>query len=137
VLKTLDLTAFWVTSFPFPEYVRHEWAGAWVCSAFRNEGEHLSSELILDAVAATKHVYGKPPEIGMVTFVNPSKVRRKRDPGRCFLRAGFLRVGTTKGGLIALQLLPTDMPAGEPPMNDNHGQGLLFEAPLDMDKATP
>lgn len=30
--------ALWVTSFPFAQYVRHQWAGAWVCSAFRNEG---------------------------------------------------------------------------------------------------
>jgi hypothetical protein len=30
--------AFWVTSWPFAEYTKHAWAGAWVCSAFRNEG---------------------------------------------------------------------------------------------------
>jgi hypothetical protein len=46
----------------------------------------------------------------MVTFVDAGKVRRKRDPGRCYLRAGFVRVGKTKGGLEALQLLPNRMP---------------------------
>jgi hypothetical protein len=46
----------------------------------------------------------------MVTFVDATQTRRKRDPGRCYLRAGFRRVGMTKGGLHALQLLPEDMP---------------------------
>ncbi len=46
----------------------------------------------------------------MVTFVDPAKTRRKRDPGRCFRRAGFHAVGFTKGGLVALQMLPAEMP---------------------------
>ena len=41
--------AFWITSWPFAEFVKHQWGGAWVCSAFRNERPdiHLSSSLIL------------------------------------------------------------------------------------------
>jgi hypothetical protein len=89
VLITEDRKAYWATSWPFAEYVNHYWAGAWICSAFRNEGAGLSSELIRDAVAATRAFYGEPPALGMITFVNPAKVRRKRDPGRCFLKAGF------------------------------------------------
>ena len=54
VLKTDPADAIWVTSWPFAEYVRHAWAGAWVCSAFRNEGQVLSSTLITQAVAATR-----------------------------------------------------------------------------------
>jgi hypothetical protein len=107
--------ALWTTSWPFAEYVRHEWAGAWVNSLFRNEGPHLSSQLIREAVAATRWKWGDPPELGMVTFVDAGKVRHKRDPGRCYLRAGFSRVGETKGGLVALQLLPVDMPSAEVP----------------------
>ena len=110
VLKTRPVDAFWITSWPFAEYVRHAWAGAWVCSAFRNEGPHLSSDLILDAVRATRAEYGEPPALGMITFVDASQVRRKRDPGRCYRRAGFTPCGETKGGLVALQLLPADMP---------------------------
>ena len=30
--------ALWVTSWPFPEYTKHDWAGAWVNSMFRREG---------------------------------------------------------------------------------------------------
>lgn len=111
VLYSILGDAFWVTSWPFVQYVRHAWAGAWICSAFRNEGSVLSSHLIRQAVSATRWKYPEPPELGMVTFVNAGKVRRKRDPGRCFLRAGFRNVGKTKGGLIALQLLPDQMPA--------------------------
>lgn len=47
-------SAYWVTSWPFAQFVRHAWAGAWICSAFRNEGVGLSSELIREAVAATR-----------------------------------------------------------------------------------
>lgn len=102
--------AFWVTSWPFAQFVKHAWAGAWMCSAFRNEGAGLSSSLITEAVAITRWFYGNPPPLGMVTFVDATKTRRKRDPGRCYLRAGFERVGLTKGGLVALQLLPDKVP---------------------------
>ncbi len=108
VLHTATETgrAFWVTSWPFAEYVKHEWAGAWMCSAFRNEGAGLSSTLIRAAVAATRWRWPSIPELGMVTFVDPEEVRHKRDPGRCFLRAGFEPCGMTKGGLLAFQLHP-------------------------------
>ncbi len=114
VLKTDDADAFWITSWPMAEYVRHAWPGAWVCSAFRNESPHLSSTLIIEAVAATLAHYGAAPALGIVTFVNREKVRKKRDPGRCFLRAGFTRVGETRGGLLAFQMLPAAMPPPEP-----------------------
>ena len=127
VLKTAELDAFWITSWPFAEYVRHAWAGTWVCGAFRNEGAYLSSELIREAVAATLYEYGSAPALGMITFVNAEKTRKKRDPGRCFLRAGFKRCGMTKGGLFALQLIPEDMPDPERARDDNGGQISMFE----------
>ena len=110
VLLTERADAFWVTSWPLAEFVKHKWGGAWVCSAFRNESALLSSALIREAIAATRAKYGEPPALGMVTFVNKDKVRRKRDPGRCFLRAGFVRCGMTAGGLHALQILADAMP---------------------------
>jgi len=115
VLLTSEARAIWVTSWPFPEYVRHAWPGAWVNSLFRNESEFLSSDLIRAAVAATRYFYGEPPASGIVTFVDAEKTRRKRDPGRCYLRAGWRRLGMTKGGLYALGLSPDDMPSPEPP----------------------
>jgi hypothetical protein len=113
VLLTPDAAALWVTSWPDARYVKHAWAGAWMCSLFRNEAPdlYLSSTLIRDAVAATRAFFGKPPALGMVTFVDPSQVRAKRDPGRCYRKAGFHPVGSTKSGLLALQLLPAEMPS--------------------------
>ena len=107
--------AFWVTSYPYAEYVRHAWAGAWVCSAFRNEGAGIASDLIRQAVAATRAHFGEPPELGMITFIDERKVkpimiRGKPTWGRTFELAGFRSVGRTKGGLLAYQLLPEDMP---------------------------
>lgn len=116
--------AYWVTSWPFAEYVRHAWPGAWVCSAFRNEGAGLSSDLVREAVAITRWRWPDIPDLGMITFVDAGKVRHKRDPGRCFLKAGFKRVGETKGGLVALQLLPADMPEALIPIGS---QVLLFD----------
>lgn len=114
VLLTREADALWITSWPFAEYVLHEWAGAWVCSCFRNESSILSSELIRQAVAATRFKYPEVPELGMITFVNAEKTRRrrsKRSPiGKCFLEAGFKAVGMTKSGLHAFQLEPFDMP---------------------------
>lgn len=110
VLLTDAADALWITSWPFAEYVRHAWAGAWMCSAFRNESPHLSSELIREACAATRATFGEPPTLGMVTFVDPTKVRKKRDFGRCYRRAGFRECGQTEGGLVALMLEPNLFP---------------------------
>jgi hypothetical protein len=108
--------AYWVTSWPFAKYVKHDWAGAWMCSAFRNEGAGLSSSMILDAVAATRWRWPEVPELGMVTFVDRDKTRSKKNPGYCFLMAGFQPVGHTKAGLVVLQLLEEAMPAPRAPL---------------------
>jgi hypothetical protein len=110
VLKAVCGRAVWTTSWPYAQYVRHEWRGAWVNSLFRNEGAGLSSELILEAIAATLSIWHEAPELGVVTFVDADKTRRKRDPGRCYRKAGFRHVGFTKGGLWAFQMLPHEMP---------------------------
>jgi hypothetical protein len=127
VLLTEQADALWITSYPYAAYVKHAWPGAWVCSVFRNEGPILSSELIRQAVAATRWYWPDVPALGMITFVDPSKVRHKRDPGRCYRRAGFRHVGYTAGGLVALQLLPEAMPMAEAPIG---AQLALFEAAL-------
>ena len=119
--------AFWITSWPFAEYVKHQWAGAWVCSAFRNERAGLSSELIREAIAITRGIWEVPP-LGMITFVDEGKTRRGRgknsEPGKCYIEAGFTRVGDTKGGLPALQILPAAMPE---PLIIESAQSSLFE----------
>lgn len=107
--------AFWVTSWPFAEYVRHEWAGAWVCSAFRRESGPLASTLIREALAVTRWYYGDNP-LGMVTFVDREKVAEKELPGYCYLRARFRYAGHTKGGLVALHCPVERMPPAAPPI---------------------
>jgi hypothetical protein len=128
VLVTACARALWITSWPFAEYVQHDWAGAWVCSAFRNEGAGLSSDLIREAVACSRWRWPEVPALGMITFVDASKVRRKRDPGRCFLRAGFRRVGETKGGLLAFQLMPAEMPEASAPLGGSQSLFAMGEA---------
>lgn len=118
VLLTELADALWITSWPFEEYVKHAWAGAWVCSCFRNESSHLSSELIREAVAITRWKWPEIPSLGMITFIDTTKVRKKRDWGRCYRKAGFKVCGKSKGGLICLQILPHDMPEPLEP----HGQ---------------
>lgn len=122
VFLTEDADALWVTSWPFAAYVKHEWAGAWVNSLFRNESEHLSSYLILEALAATRWHYRQTdswlkeaePEQGLITFVDDDEIK-SCNPGFCYLMAGFERVGKTQGGLYALQMRLEDMPEPEEP----------------------
>jgi len=124
VLLTDDARALWISHWPIAEYVKHEWAGAWMCTCFRNEARevYLSSDLIRAAVAATIAEWGTPPELGMVTFVDPEKTHKKRDPGRCFRKAGFRVVGRTKDkNLVALQLLPSEMPEPLAPLSTQIG----------------
>ena len=116
--ETVTGKAFWVTSYSFAQYVRHKWAGAWICSAFRNESAGIASEMIRDAVAATRAYFGDPLALGMVTFINSKKVKPTMVHGReawgyTYEKAGFKYVGKTKGGLLAFQLLPEDMPPPE------------------------
>lgn len=126
-LVLLAPEALWVTSWPFAEYVKHAWAGAWVNSLFRREGgEYLASEMIRAAVAATRWRWPQVPDLGMVTFVDGAKVRHKRDPGRCYKHAGFSRVGETKGGLVTWQMLPADMPEPVAPFGADHPLDLEF-----------
>lgn len=91
------------------------------CSFFRNEGRVLSSDLIREADALAWARW--PKERRHWTYVSPSETRQKRDPGRCFLRAGWRYVGhlkkkkdcvrcaeleracgMSKGGLVILEL---------------------------------
>jgi hypothetical protein len=116
VLTGLKADALWVSLWQRPDFVDHAWKDAWVCSLFRNESTELSSDLIRQAIAATRFGWPGVPSQGMVTFVDPDKVRQKRDPGRCFVRAGFEPCGITRGGLLAFRLQPDAMPESEAPV---------------------
>jgi hypothetical protein len=109
ILVTVAHDAVWGVSWPV--YALSDWSrDAWVCTIFRNEGGILSSILVREAVAVMRFVWGEPPANGCVTFVDPGRTRRKRDPGRCFRRAGFAVAGETATGLIVLRLSGEAMP---------------------------
>jgi hypothetical protein len=73
------------------------------CAVFRNEGPERSSDLIR---AAMDLAWERWPAERLYTYVNPRKVRHKRDPGRCFLRAGWQHAGWTARGLRLLEVVP-------------------------------
>jgi hypothetical protein len=122
--------ALWVTSWPLAQYVKHDWAGAWVNSTFRKECSGCASEWILEAVAATRWYWPAPPARGLVSFVDPRAVppvyRRGRAVyGYSYLKAGFAHVGYTKeDGLWVWQLLPGDMPPAEAPRGAQFSLGI-------------
>lgn len=124
--------ALWVTSWPFAEWVKHAWRGAWVNSCFRRETGPIASKMIQQALQATRWYWPNLPSVicpychvsvAMVTFIDTDKTRRKRDPGRCYVRAGFQRCkATTKGGLVVVHISPEQLPDAESPLGS---QGML------------
>lgn len=78
------------------------------CAVFRNEGDALSSELILEAMAVA---WRRWPGARLYTYVDPAAVASS-NPGYCFLMAGWRRCGATKGGhgrrpQLVLEALPS------------------------------
>ncbi len=128
VLKTDG--ALWVTSWPFAEYVKHAWPGAFVNSLFRKECGGEASSFIRAACAATRAEWPDLPALGMVTFIDPIEVKPRKVRGRLcighsYFEAGFVHVGYTKAGLWAMQLLPHKFPDADPAFVDSP----LFAAP--------
>lgn len=73
------------------------------CAIFRNEGAARSSDLIR---AADDLAWERWPGERHYTYVNPRAVR-SRNPGCCFLMAGWRRCGFTKARkLLILERLP-------------------------------
>lgn len=69
----------------------------WTCTIFRNETQHRSSELILEAEKALAHSgYWCGPD-GMLTYVWPRFVLSE-NPGYCFKCAGWKRKGMSADG---------------------------------------
>jgi len=122
--------ALWVTL--WQSFVRHDFTDAWQCVLFRNEGAGLSSELITEAVAATRAIWGDPPPNGMITMVDREKTKAKRDPGYCYRMAGWRDRGRTKNGLYVLGIEPREMPD---PAMPHGGQPELFPSSRDWRNA--
>lgn len=106
VLLTADERAVWGV-------VENRYRGRfyWRVSIFRNTGRRLSSYLIRAATRLTRERWRTRhgTKAHLRTEVDPRRVRHKRDPGRCFLRAGWRCVGVSK--------------------SHRHRGALVFEAP--------
>jgi hypothetical protein len=63
------------------------------CTLFRNEGAHISSELIREAVRMARE---KWPGERLFTYVRPSALK-STSPGFCFIKAGWRVVGKNRG----------------------------------------
>lgn len=95
VLRTAAGDALWV----WRKFIDDSGQQGVNCAVFRNEGPHQSSELIRQADAIADCLW---PGERHYTYVNPRAVR-SRNPGFCFLVAGWRRCGVTKGGLIIME----------------------------------
>lgn len=69
----------------------------WTCTIFRNEGQWLSSCLVLAAERALVATGLSIGPDGMLTYVLDKRVR-SRNPGYCFKMAGWRAVGRSADG---------------------------------------
>jgi hypothetical protein len=95
VLRTRDADAI----FAWRKFIDDSGQTGINCAVFRNEGAHRSSELIRQADAIADAIW---PDSRHYTYVAAEKVR-SRNPGYCFLKAGWRRCGRTKSGLLILE----------------------------------
>ena len=68
------------------------------CAIFRNESPRRSSDIILEAEELAFEKWGPNR---LYTYVDPRQVK-SRNPGYCFLCAGWVRAGFSKGGKLLL-----------------------------------
>jgi hypothetical protein len=97
ILKTLDGSA----GLAWRKFIDDSGQTGINCAFFRNEGLILSSELILEA---EQIAWQKWSGERLYTYVNPNKIKSK-NPGCCFLKAGWRKCGKTKNGLLILEKL--------------------------------
>ncbi len=99
ILLTSDCTALFV----WRKYINDSGQTGINCAVFRNEGNILSSTLILEA---EQIAWSKWPGERLYTYVSATKIKSS-NPGYCFLMAGWRKCGITKvNKLIILEKLP-------------------------------
>ena len=74
------------------------------CAVFRNEGSSagIASDLIR---TADQIAWERWPGQRLYTYVDPDKVK-SRNPGYCFIMAGWRKCGVTKSGLLIFECVP-------------------------------
>ena len=103
VLMTSDCLALFV----WRKFIDKSGQNGVNCAVFRNESEHLSSELILEA---EQLAWKRWPDERLYTYVNARKIESS-NPGYCFKCAGWKFVGyTVSRKLHILEKLPLRSP---------------------------
>lgn len=101
--KTILLTADCQALFVWRNFIDKSGQDGVNCACFRNEGDILSSLLILEAEDIARARWGN---VRFYTYVNQHRVK-SQNPGYCFLMAGWQRCGKTKvKELIILEKQP-------------------------------
>ena len=95
VLRTRSADAIWA----WRKFIDDSGQQGINCAVFRNESPHKSSDLIRQADAIADCLW---PGSRHYTYVDPAKVASK-NPGFCFLAAGWRKCGRTKTGLLILE----------------------------------
>lgn len=98
VLLTADCRALFV----WRKFISRDGQQGINCAVFRNEGDELSSLLILEA---EQLAWGRWPGERLYTYVDPRRVKSV-NPGFCFKAAGWRTCGRTGKGLVILEKLP-------------------------------
>lgn len=112
VLMGVDGKALWGSHRPAPwaDASRMDGFEGHSCFIFRNDGGPLSSLIIQQAVAITAIAWNCAP---FITYVAVDKVKHKRDPGRCFIKAGFkavrIKQKTKHGPMLRLEMGEDDV----------------------------
>lgn len=97
-LMTIEQNALWLWT---RERYRRDGQEGICCAVFRNEGDRLSSDLVLAAEEWAQSKWGRKR---MFTYVNPRRVASP-NPGYCFKCAGWRQCGKSPNGLVILQKL--------------------------------
>ena len=97
-LTNIDRTILFVWQRPLEQY-RKDGQKGYNCTLFRNEDSRLSSDIILEAEQIVVEAWGAARAY---TYVDASKVKSS-NPGCCYLKAGWERVGESKSGKILLE----------------------------------
>ncbi len=106
--KTVDALFGWWRPAPSSGIESMNGLDGWTCTVFRNAGETLSSVLILEAEVALHRISPSCGPDGMLTYVAPSKIRSS-NPGYCFKKAGWRRMGLSADGRKLLFQKPFEL----------------------------
>jgi len=109
VLRNAEGTVLFAWMFPDPTMRMDKQIG-YNNAIFRNESSRLSSEIILEA---ERLAFAKWGPNRLYTYIDASKVKSV-NPGYCFLKAGWVKRGLSKGGKI-LMTKYEELASAEPP----------------------